>query len=290
MRTIALLVNPDKPHAYELQAALERRLADAGVDTCSVLTTELTPSNPSFHRLEQAELAFVIGGDGTLLGVSRMLAPYEIPLLGINAGHLGFLSEAEPTDLGQAVERVIAKDYELERRIMLETVVERDGQDAGRYIGLNDAVVGKGSVGRMCTVEIEVDGVLLDTYSGDGVIISTPTGSTAYSLSCGGPIVSPHLAVLVVTPICPHTLVARPCVIDVNQTIAMRLSAAHDDIGLTVDGQCGMRLKAGDRVLVRRSDVETTLVKLKEREFFTVLRSKLRGAVTTNQPGSSVGR
>ncbi len=283
MRTIALLINPDKPRADEFRTELERRLKQESVDTVAVNTPDLNPANPAFEHLKRAELAFVIGGDGTLLGVSRVLAPYGIPLFGINAGNLGFLSEAEPTDLGQAVERVIAKDYVLERRIMLETVVERGGKIVGRFIGLNDAVVGKGSVGRICTVEVEVDGLLLDSYSGDGVIVSTPTGSTAYSLSCGGPIVSPHLSVLVVTPICPHTLVARPCVIDVNQTIAMNLYAAHDDLGLTVDGQSGLRLKTGDRILVCKSEVETTLVKLREREFFTVLRSKLRGDVNSTQ-------
>ncbi|MBX6352940.1 MAG: NAD(+)/NADH kinase [Thermoflavifilum sp.] len=226
--------------------------------------------------LEGVELALVLGGDGTLLGVARALAPLGIPLLGINVGHLGFLTEADPADLEETVRRIADREYDLERRLMLEAVLERDGHVLERFVGLNDAGIAKGSFARMVRIEAYVDDVFVDSYSGDGIIVSTPTGSTGYSLSCGGPIVIPRLQVLLLTPICPHTLFSRPCVIDANQEIQLVVDAAHDDIGLTVDGQVGIRLQPRDVVRVRRASSDAVLVKWRDREFFTVLRHKLR--------------
>ncbi|QQE76963.1 NAD(+)/NADH kinase [Alicyclobacillus sp. SO9] len=278
MRTFALLVNLEKPRALELRERLTTLLHGADIKTVHFESHEALAAGQD--RLQGVEMAFVLGGDGTLLGVARQLAEYGIPLLGINAGHLGFLSEAEPADLEDAVGRIIDRQYRLEKRVMLESVVHRDGVEVDRLRGLNDTGIAKGSFGRMVTVEVYIDDVLLEEYSGDGVIISTPTGSTAYSLSCGGPIVTPHLQVMLVTPICPHTLMARPCVIDANQSVRMVVRATHDDLGLTVDGQVGVRLQSGDEVTVSKSSVETTLVKLGDRDFFSVLRTKLHGRDT----------
>lgn len=275
MRTFALLVNQEKPRAVELKKRLQTLLDVEGVDTvCIDSHQQLTEK---VDLLTDVELAFVLGGDGTLLGVARHLANYHIPLLGINAGQLGFLAEAEPTDLEETVRSIMAGKYRLERRVMLESAVYRDGELIDKLLGLNDSGIAKGSFGRMVTVEIYIDDVFLDSYSGDGVIVSTPTGSTAYSLSCGGPIVIPHLQVMLVTPICPHTLTSRPCVIDGHQQVRMVVHATHDDLGLTVDGQVGVKLAPGDVVTVKKSNVETTLVKLGDRDFFSVLRTKLHG-------------
>lgn len=275
LRTFALLVNHEKPRALELKERLEALLHEAQVNTvCFESQEDLTTG---LEQLSGVELAFVLGGDGTLLGVARHLAKYSIPLLGINAGHLGFLSEAEPADLEETVNRIIHGQYTLEQRVMLESAVYRGGVEVDRLLGLNDSGIAKGSFGRMVTVEVYIDDVFLDAYSGDGVIVSTPTGSTAYSLSCGGPIIIPHLQVMLVTPICPHTLMSRPCVIDGNQEVRLVVHATHDDLGLTVDGQVGIRLVPGDIVTVRKSSVETTLVKLGDRDFFSVLRTKLHG-------------
>lgn len=271
-------MNPDKPRAYEVKVRLDRRLAEAGFRTiCANTGKDVSAQELPTEDLSEAELAFVLGGDGTLLGAARQLAHHGVPLLGMNIGHLGFLSEAEPTTMEETVRRVLHKEYDLESRLMLEVTVWRNGEQMAQLIGLNDVGIAKGSFARMVTVDTYVDNVFLDTYSGDGVIVSTPTGSTAYSLSCGGPIVIPHLQVMLITPICPHTLFSRPCVIDDKQIVRLVVHATHDDLGLTVDGQVGVRLVADDVVVVRKSSVQTILVKWRDREFFAVLRQKLHG-------------
>lgn len=282
MRTVLVLVNPEKPRAEEVRERLDQLLKKAGFQTiCAHTGKDVLADEQDFAHLSEIELAFVLGGDGTLLGAARQFAHSQIPLLGINIGHLGFLSEAEPATLEETVRRVYDGEYDLESRLMLEATVLRNGESISQLTGLNDAGIAKGSFARMVTVDAYVDGVYLDTYSGDGVIVSTPTGSTAYSLSCGGPIVIPHLQVILITPICPHTLFSRPCVIDDQQVIRFVVHATHDDLGLTVDGQVGVRLLSGDEVIVRRSAVQTTLVKWRDREFFAVLRQKLHGPELT---------
>jgi NAD+ kinase len=279
VRRVALLVNPNKPRALDVKAALAERLQAAGMETLSALTGVNHPwSEEMCTELATVELACVLGGDGTLLGVARQLAPKKVPLLGINMGRLGFLTEAEPTDLEDTVRRIVHREYDLEQRLMLEATVRRGDELVTRLIGLNDVGVAKAMFGRMVTVDTYVDGVFVDSYSGDGVIVSTPTGSTGYSLSCGGPIVSPHLSVVLITPICPHTLSTRPCVIDHRQEVRLVAHAAHEDLVLTVDGQVNVRLRPGDTVHVRRAPHDTILVKWRDREFFSVLRTKLHGA------------
>jgi NAD+ kinase len=280
MRKVAVLVNNDKPKALEVKTHLIELLNTAGVSTVTAVTGKGLVEESHYASLAGADLAFVLGGDGTLLGAARHLAHFELPLLGINVGHLGFLSEAEPENLEETVRRVVDYEYDLESRLMLEAVVYRDGQEIARQVGLNDVGVGKGSYARMLTVDVYVDDVFVDAFSGDGVIVSTPTGSTAYSLSCGGPIVVPHLQAMLITPICPHTLFSRPFVIHNQQAVKMIVHATHEDLGLTVDGQVGVKLLPGDEIHVRKSDVQTRLVKWRDREFFSVLRQKLRADVS----------
>ncbi|CAM3792961.1 NAD(+)/NADH kinase [Alicyclobacillus pomorum] len=278
MRTIGIIANLDKPKACAVQERLQFLLNSQGIHTvCVEIRKDLASHGNTLQPLAAAEMVFVLGGDGTLLGVARHLARWNVPLLGINVGHLGFLSEAEPTDIDETVRRVSEREYDLERRMMLEVDVYRHGRRIEQLIGLNDAGIGKGSFARMVSVDVRVDGVLLDAYSGDGVIVSTPTGSTAYSLSCGGPIVAPQLQAMLITPICPHTLSARPCVISDTQEVSLVVHATHEDLGLTVDGQIGVRLQPEDEVKVRKAQVVTTLVKWRDREFFSVLRQKLHG-------------
>lgn len=289
LRTIALLLNPQKAGARALQERTRALLEQAHIRVVCGETGKGQDDDqfPSEALLREVEIAFVLGGDGTLLGVARRLAAMAVPLLGINVGHLGFLTESEPAKIDETVRRVIEREYELEQRLMLEACVVRDGNVICEYVGLNDAGIGKGSFARMVTVDAYVDDVFLDTYSGDGVIVSTPTGSTAYSLSCGGPIVAPHLKVMLITPICPHTLFSRPCVIDDSQQIRLVVRATHEDLGLTVDGQTGIKLQPGDEVLVRKSAHVTTLVKWRDRDFFRVLRQKLHA---TGQAHGHTGR
>lgn len=224
---------------------------------------------------ERVDIVFVLGGDGTLLGIARRFAKYRVPILGFNLGHLGFLSEAEPDSLSTAVERVLTGDYIIEERMMLDAEVIRNGRVMETSVALNDVGIAKGSFSRMITCKVFMDGAYLGTYSGDGLIASTPTGSTAYSLSCGGPIVWPGLQTILLTPICPHTLTARPMVLPPDGILEIRVSSTHRDIGLTIDGQLGYRLEVDDIVRVSRSASVTLLIKWKERSFFEVVRKKL---------------
>ncbi|WAH39018.1 NAD(+)/NADH kinase [Alicyclobacillus dauci] len=281
MRKIALVYNPSKPQACSVRQEVETRLTAAGISVIDIAADRETSILEVDPEIRFVELAMVLGGDGTLLGVARQLAPSNIPLLGINVGHLGFLTESEPSQLGPAITRIIKSDYKLEKRMMLEAFVYRQQSEIAQFSALNDVGLGKGSFARMVTVDVHVDDVYLDTYRGDGVIISTPTGSTAYSLSCGGPIVSPHLQVMLVTPVCPHTLFSRPCVIDASQTVRATVQATHKDVDLSVDGQEGIPLQSGDEIIIRRAPYETTLVRWPDREFFSVLRSKLHNSTET---------
>ncbi|GMA55833.1 NAD+ kinase [Alicyclobacillus sacchari] len=283
MRQIALLYNPQKAEACSVRNDVTEQLERAGIGVIDVSVNHDTDIMASHAQVKTAELAIVLGGDGTLLGVARQLAPHRIPLLGINVGHLGFLTESEPSQLEPAIRRIVAGDYHLEERLMLEALVYRDLKEVAKFTALNDAGIGKGSFARMVTLDVHVDDVYVDTYTGDGVIISTPTGSTAYSLSCGGPIVSPHLQVMLITPVCPHTLFSRPCVIDASSVVRLTVHARHRDVALAVDGQEGVWLQEGDEVLIRQAPYDATLVRWPDREFFDVLRNKLH-----NDPSSGV--
>ncbi|GIM44542.1 NAD kinase [Collibacillus ludicampi] len=281
MKTIGLAVNQAKPKAIPVTKELIRLIEEQGASVyVDADVADLVDRKDRALHIEQfpgkVDLVFVLGGDGTLLGMARRLAPFGLPMLGINVGNLGFLSEAEPDDLKKAVCRVLNGDFALEKRMMLETSIEREGRIIQSAIGLNDIGIAKRSFGRMVTLRIFVDDMYVETYSGDGLIISSPTGSTAYSLSCGGPIVSPHMQVILLTPICPHRLSTRPIVISGEQVVRVEVSASHHDIGVSVDGQIGFTLSRNDTVIVKKAKYETTLIKWKEREFFDVLRKKLR--------------
>lgn len=280
--TIGLAINRGKPNARvvarELIYLLEKHDAKVFIEK-GVAEDFGRPelSMPLNQFPDFVDMVFVLGGDGTLLGIARTFAPYHIPILGINVGYLGFLSEAEPDNLEDAVDKVLSGEYTVEERMMMETVVKRDGKDLEQSIALNDVGIAKGSFSRMITSTVYVDDRYLGTYSGDGVIISSPTGSTAYSLSAGGPIIHPKVNVLLLTPICPHTLNARPIILSAKDQIDVRVSATHQDIGLTIDGQLGFKLQVEDLICLRRSPHTTLLVKWLESSFFDVVRKKLQG-------------
>ena len=217
----------------------------------------------------------VLGGDGTLLSVARRVDDLEIPILGINLGQLGFLSEVERQDMYPCFDKLVKGEYRIEERMMLEAQVIREGQVLHISRALNDVVVNKGPLARIITLDAYIDGQYFSTFRGDGLIIATPTGSTAYSLSAGGPIVSPEVEMILLTPICAHTLYSRPLIISPSQQITIVLKPRFDEVAVTVDGQQGFRLKAGDEVVVSRSACRTRLVKVRGRHFFEVIRDKL---------------
>jgi NAD+ kinase len=220
------------------------------------------------------EAAVVLGGDGTILSAAKPLSQHGTPILGINVGHLGFLAEVEVADMECAVQSLVAGDYWVEERMMLEARVSC-GETEHRWIALNDVVVNRGSLARVVTLEAFVGEEWIEKFRGDGLIVATPTGSTAYSLAAGGPIISPAVSAMVVTPICPHRLTARAMVLEDAAKVRICVLASGEEVTLSVDGQVGHTLNPGDEVRVCRAPEVTKLVKVKERAFFRAVHSRM---------------
>jgi len=221
------------------------------------------------------DVILVFGGDGTFLGMARLACKHGTPILGINLGGLGFLTEVTVEELYPMMERIIKGDFEIEERQMLLTTIHRNKDTLGAYEVLNDVVINKGAVARIIDLAIYIDNSHVTTYKADGIILSTPTGSTAYSLSAGGPIVHPTIPVTIITPICPHTLTNRPLVVSSDMKVEIKVTTQEPDTYLTLDGQIGIRLNTGDIIEVQRTDTSVKLIKSPFRDFFTILKTKL---------------
>lgn len=228
------------------------------------------------EMVRNIECLLVIGGDGTILNSARVVAASGVPVLGINLGHLGFLSEIDLPEIQSGLESVINRDYHIEERMMIEATVLRGGKEIEKSMGLNDAVITKGAFARLIFLEVRVDGEQVGVYPTDGIIVSTPTGSTAYSLSAGGPVVTPDLDLILITPICPHALWARPIVISPECVVEAELLSNKGEVMLTIDGQHGLKLFKGDVVKITRAPFRVRFIRLRARSFFNVLNQKLR--------------
>lgn len=224
----------------------------------------------------QADVLLVLGGDGTILSAARLAADRGIPILGVNMGGLGFLTEVRLDHLYASLERVFANDFVLDERLMLETHMHRHGETVARGVVLNDIVISKGTLARMIELQISIQGQFVTNLRGDGLIISTPTGSTAYSLSAGGPIINPAVQALILTPICPHTLTHRPLIVPGNVEIEVTLTSKDDGSMATLDGQVGVALTQGDTALIKTSGHKTKLIRFPESHYYEVLREKLK--------------
>jgi NAD+ kinase len=222
------------------------------------------------------EMIFVLGGDGTLLSVARQVWNKNIPILGVNLGGLGFLTEITLDELYPILERVIRDEFEIDEREVLEVGVIRGGKRIAEFVVLNDAVVNKGALARIIDLETTINGEYLSTFRSDGLIISTPTGSTAYNLSAGGPIVYPTLHTIVITPICPHTLTIRPIIIPDDVKIRTLLKSRDEEVTLTLDGQQGFGLEFEDVIEVKKAQGHILLIKSPYRRYFELLREKLK--------------
>jgi NAD+ kinase len=224
----------------------------------------------------KADLVVVVGGDGTLLAAARLLGNRQIPILAINHGGLGFLTEVTLEEMYPAIERVLAGHFITEHRMMMDIGVSRANNRAGVYRALNDVVINKGTISRMIELETRVDGQYVSRFRADGLIVATPTGSTAYNLSAGGPIVFPTISAMIVTPICSHTLTNRPIVLPPEVKVEIILADAHEDVHVTVDGQVGMKLETDDKITVEKSSIAVKLVAPADKNYFDVLRGKLK--------------
>ncbi len=226
---------------------------------------------------EQAELVVVLGGDGTLISAARLFSGKNIPILGVNLGSLGFLTEITLEELYPRLEKCLQGDPRVSERMMLEVTVCREGKELDRCHVLNDMVINKGALARIVDLETKVNRHFLTTYKADGLIVSTPTGSTGYSMSAGGPIIHPLVSCIAITPICPHTLTNRPIVVPDDSIISITVISTFDEmVYLTLDGQVGFELQEGDSVEVRRALKTTALVMSRSRDYFEILRTKLK--------------
>jgi len=223
----------------------------------------------------QVDLLLVLGGDGTLLSMARLVGDLGVPILGVNLGGLGFLTALTVDELFPALEAYLDDTLVIEERMMLAAAVSREGERLSEYVALNDVVITKSAMSRIIRLEVAVDQQFATGYRADGLIISTPTGSTAYCLSAGGPIVFPTMDAMVLTPICSHTLTNRPIVLPAHQRIEVRL-LTDQDVMLTADGQVGFALKQWDTVEVRRAAARIRLLRFPQKHFFSVLRTKLK--------------
>jgi NAD+ kinase len=227
------------------------------------------------QALPRADMLICFGGDGTILHAAKDANPHQLPILGVNMGSVGFMAELEHSELS-LLSRLVHGKYELEERMMLDAVVKRDGKTVFCESALNDAVLTKGAVARVLDLEVTGDRVTISAFSGDGVIVCTPTGSTAYSMAAGGPIVEPTAKNIIVTPICAHSLRVKPMVLDRNRTVGIRLEpGSRRSAYLSVDGGRAFKVLSGDRVEVRRSTQVTRLVKLTGRSFYELVHQKL---------------
>lgn len=226
----------------------------------------------------------VLGGDGTLLGAARKVGRYGAPILGVNIGGLGFLTEIPLRRLYHAIEMMLKDELETESRLMLETKVVRDGDEICRFIVLNDVVINKGPLARIIDLDVYINDLFLTTYRADGLIVSTPTGSTAYNLSAGGPILYPTLDNVIVTPICPFALTNRSIILPDSDIISIRMGKRSEEkVSLTFDGQVGFDFSCGDRVIIHKSKERIKLFKSPDQSYFEILRAKLMwGGATFN--------
>ena len=222
------------------------------------------------------DLLIVLGGDGTLLSAARLAANRKVPILAVNLGGLGFLTTVAQDEIYSILDEIFAGQHRVSERVMVEAEIIRGGEVVRRQIALNDAVLNKAALARIMDLELRVDGEYVTTYKADGLILSTPTGSSAYSLAAGGPIVYPTVECFVVTPICPHTLTNRPLVIPDSASIEVDFKAEDDTVFLTLDGQIGIELMRGDHIRVRKAAEKLLLVRPAKKTYYQVLRNKLK--------------
>jgi NAD+ kinase len=267
IKRVVLVAKPGASENLRIANDISAWLEERGIDVFF---------NTEYELPGDADLAVVAGGDGTLLSVARDAAPLGIPILGINLGSLGFLTELQPDEVFSELETVLEGKYHIEERQALRLRHLRKGAVQEEYALLNDAVISKSALARMITIELRINQERVATYTSDGLIISTPTGSTAYNLSAGGPILDPSMRAFVITPICPHTMTYRPLVVPASVQVEASLLNTQEEVYLTLDGQIGIPLEHDDSLAVDLHPSPVRLVRVANRGFFEVLRRKLR--------------
>lgn len=280
--TIGLIGKFGDPSVGDTVLAVSQFLVEQGRQ---VLLDEDTAKNVPNHKLETAnrqelgercDLVIIVGGDGTLLNAVRSLTQYDIPLLGINLGHLGFLVDISPDDMLACLTQILKGEYQEEQRLLLHTTIYHEGELVSSSDAFNDVVIHKWEVARMIEIETYINGHLLTTMRADGLIVSTPTGSTAYALSGGGPILQPDINAIVIVPICPHTMSYRPIVVDGDSKIEVVVTPhLHAHAQVTCDGQINLGVVSGDKVVIQKNKHGVRLIHPPQHDHYDILRAKL---------------
>ena len=265
VRRVVIVTKPKQPQVARVAGELVGWFESKNIEA------SLAPETAA-----KADLTIVVGGDGTLLAAARLLDDRQIPILAINHGGLGFLTEVTLEEMYPAIERVLAGQFITEHRMMMDVEFSRADKPMARDRALNDIVINKGTLSRMIELESRVDGQYVSKFRADGLIVATPTGSTAYNLSAVGPIIFPTMSAMIITPICSHTLTNRPIVLPPGVKVEIVLRSSQDDVQLTVDGQVGLKLEMNDQIIVEKSNVAVKLVAPADKNYFDVLRGKLK--------------
>ena len=286
IKRVGIVVKPHQPDALKTLCELVAWLSGRGISLvggpeiereriehktgCAVETLE------NDKLAADVDLILVLGGDGTMISTARMVGNAEVPVLGVNYGGLGYLAEFRIEELHSALESILEGHYRIEKRVMLAVELLRADEPITRSRILNDVVINKSALARIIQIEAYLNQQFVNSFRADGLIVSTPTGSTAYNLSAGGPVIYPSMNAVVITPICPFTLSNRPIVVPDESVIELRLKTRNEEVALTLDGQVGLPLRAEDRVVIRKSKTTFNLVQPMSRNYFDVLRDKLR--------------
>ena len=278
-KKIGVFCKPKAPSATDILGRLIPWLRKQNyhifLDTGTAAIINETSSYEKREISQQADLLIVLGGDGTLLSVAQAAHPYNIPILAVNLGSLGFLAEISIDELYPTLENILAGKFEIENRMLLNACIWRNGEKVEDHNVLNDVVINKGVVARVINLQVLVNGQYMTSYRADGLIIATPTGSTAYSLSAGGPIIHPSMHTLVLSPICPFTLTNRSILIPDQSIIQVKLAAEYDDVRVTLDGQEGYDMRAGDILKIKKTKTSLQLIRGPNKNYYQILRDKL---------------
>jgi NAD+ kinase len=281
IRKVGIFSKPKKAEVAEIVPDLVQWLRERGVEAlldketgAALCRSELCQSRNEIAA--QIDLALVLGGDGTLLATARALRLKPVPILAVNLGGLGFLTVITVEELYATLDAVLAGQFKSERRVQIEAEVLRSGEVISTFLALNDVVLNKGAIARVLDFDVWVDGEFVSTYKSDGLIVSTPTGSTAYSLAAGGPVILPSVHAFIITPICAHTLTNRPVVVPDSVAIEIAVKTQRESVYLTVDGQVAIAVRSDDSVRMRKASTWVEIIQPVEKSFYEILRQKLK--------------
>jgi NAD+ kinase len=281
IKKVGIIANEEKDNCLEVTKKLINCLWENNVDVfisknIAILLKDTGKINLLTTPYKDLDMIFSLGGDGTLLRAARIASPHGIPICGVNLGGLGFLTQISVPELEYCFKNILESNYQLEERMMLSGDITRKGEKNSKFYGLNDIVIAKKLFARLINLETFINEEYVIQYAADGLVVSTSTGSTAYSLSAGGPIVYPILKTMIITPICPHTLSARSLVIHHSDIIKIIVRSKSQDVMLTVDGQEGFDLEENDVIVIKKSKYKTRLVTFPGKSFYAILRKKLK--------------